>query len=135
MTVGGVSIVSILQLFLKQKLWWTTLLWALQCVIFLRSDGVAIIEAERKKRVVIYPELTGIGGRARLVVMAAEVGGRWSQEALSFVSQLARTKFAELGKAFALSLLERRAAVGADGGTLSTSEVVALCSLPCDSAG
>ena len=33
-------------------------------------------------------------------------------------------------KAFALSLLERRAVVGADGGTPSTSEVVALCSLP-----
>ena len=38
--------------------------------------GVAITEAARKKRVVTYPELTGTGRRARLVVLAAEVGGR-----------------------------------------------------------
>ena len=31
-------------------------------------------------------------GRARLVVLAAEVGGRWSEEARSFVSQLASAK-------------------------------------------
>ena len=54
--------------------------------------GVAITEAARKKRVVTYLELIGTGGRTRLVVLAAEVGGRWSQEAFSFVSQLARAK-------------------------------------------
>ena len=32
-------------------------------------------------------------GRARLVVLAAEVGGRWSEEARAFVSQLAKAKF------------------------------------------
>ena len=56
------------------------------------SAGVTITEAARKKRVVTYLELIGTGGRTRLVVLAAEVGGQWSQEALSFVSQLARAK-------------------------------------------
>ena len=41
----------------------------------------------RKERT--YPELAGEGGRARLVVLAAEVGGRWSDEASQFVRSLA----------------------------------------------
>ena len=32
-----------------------------------------------------YPELVAAGARARLVVLALEVGGRWSQEASTFV--------------------------------------------------
>ena len=31
-------------------------------------------------------------GRARLVVLAVEVGGRWSNETQSFIAQLARAK-------------------------------------------
>ena len=36
------------------------------------------------------PELAGDGGRARLVVLAAEVGGRWSTETAQFLSALAK---------------------------------------------
>ena len=54
-------------------------------------DGVALTEARRAKERV-YPELVGPGARARLVVLALEVGGRWSAEATDFVSQLAKTK-------------------------------------------
>ena len=35
------------------------------------------------------PELAGVGGRAKLVVLAAEVGGRWSQESRQFLLSLA----------------------------------------------
>ena len=41
----------------------------------------------RKERT--YPELAGEEGRARLVVLAAEVGGCWSNEASQFVRSLA----------------------------------------------
>ena len=49
-----------------------------------RHDGVALAEARRRKERT-YPELSGEGGRARLVVLAAEVGGRWSDEARTFL--------------------------------------------------
>ena len=72
------------------------------------------------------------------MVLAAEVGGRWSEEARAFVSQLAKAKArcvsrvltgrdrqawhrgASLlacasARAFALSLLDRSPAVGSDG--------------------
>ena len=39
-----------------------------------------------------YPELVGPGSRARLVMLALEVGGRWSLETRTFVAQLARAK-------------------------------------------
>ena len=54
-------------------------------------DGVALSEARRDKERT-YPELVGPGARARLVVLALEVGGRWSPEATDFVSQLAKAK-------------------------------------------
>ena len=38
-----------------------------------------------------YPELLR-GGRCKLVVVALEVGGRWSTEAASFIRQLAQTR-------------------------------------------
>ena len=40
-------------------------------------DGVALSEARRDKERT-YPELVGLGARARLVVLPLEVGGRWS---------------------------------------------------------
>ena len=40
-------------------------------------DGAAL-EAARRRKERTYPELYGDGGIARLVVLAAEVGGRWS---------------------------------------------------------
>ena len=115
-----------------------------------RQDGAALAEAHRLKHRT-YLELSGSQGRARLVVLAAEVGGRWSEEARSFVSQLARAKvrslprvlrararqawqhrwsailFCATARAFALSLLDRRAALGCDGDTPTVSDAVAAC--------
>ena len=53
-------------------------------------DGVALSTAERRKRT-RYPEL-GQPGPQRLVVLAAEVGGRWHATAAAFVRQLARVR-------------------------------------------
>ena len=99
----------------------------------------------RKKRT--YPELTAPRSRARLVVVAMEVGGRWSPEALTFIRLLARAKarhepnlmrkFVEqalrmrwcsfLGcaaaRALATSLLELRGSGGADGDVPPSHEV------------
>ena len=54
-------------------------------------NNVAIDVARRLKERT-YPELVGQHGRARLVVLAIEVGGRWSTEAYNFVRQLAEAK-------------------------------------------
>ena len=54
-------------------------------------DGVALQAAERKK-VTAYPELVGQRSRAKLVVLAVEVGGRWSEQTRVFLSQLARAR-------------------------------------------
>ena len=62
-----------------------------------------------------YPELSGSQGRARVVVLAAEVGGRWSEEARSFVSQLARAKVRSLPRV----LRGLRVRLGSIGGMLS----------------
>ena len=101
---------------------------------------------QRKERV--YPELSGAHGRARLVVLASEVGGRWSAEAQAFLRQLARAKSRQepptlrasaklawiwrwsmilacaSARAFALSLLEGRTAHGCDSPTPPTAEVI-----------
>ena len=54
------------------------------------EDGVQLAVARaRKERA--YPELLE-ARRCRLVVLGLEVGGRWSEEALTFVRLLARTK-------------------------------------------
>ena len=55
--------------------------------------GAAIcIPAARKERA--YPELAR-AHRCRLVVLAVEVGGRWSDEAASFIRSLARARALE----------------------------------------
>ena len=46
----------------------------------------------RRKKARTDPELVAAGARARLVVLALEVGGRWSQEASTFVKLLAKAK-------------------------------------------
>ena len=112
-------------------------------------DGAALVQARRRKQRT-YPEFGG-EGRARLVVLAAEVGARWSEEARAFVSQLAKAKarsvprvlagrarqawqhrWASLlacasARAFALSLLDRRPVVGSDGDVFCTSAVITDC--------
>ena len=54
-------------------------------------DGEALAVARRKKRRT-YPELSAQHGRARLVVLAAGVGGRWSAELRACINQLAKAK-------------------------------------------
>ena len=54
-------------------------------------DGVALTAA-RKRKDDRYPELVGARSRTRLVVLASEVGGRWSVEASPFVSRHGRAR-------------------------------------------
>ena len=54
-------------------------------------NGAALEEARRKKERT-YPKLAGDRGLARLVVLAAEVGGRWSGETSNFLSALSKAK-------------------------------------------
>ena len=57
------------------------------------GDGVALhVATHRKERT--YPELVGPRARARLVVWAGEVGGRWSGETLTCLRLLAEAKIA-----------------------------------------
>ena len=53
--------------------------------------GVALKAAKRKK-VRTHPELVGPNSRAQLVVLAVEVGGRWSSDTRTFLSQLAKAR-------------------------------------------
>ena len=109
-------------------------------------DG-AVLDAARRRKNRTYPELIGPRGRARLVVLAGDVGGRWSEETRSFLTQLAKAKSRQeppilrrraeqawrmrwqsilscaAAKAFAASLLELRGGFGADGLTPLTHEV------------
>ena len=102
------------------------------------TDGVALTQARRRKEKT-YRELTGPGARARLVVLALEVGGRWSAEAKSFVGQLAKARARSeprvlqrrmeqawrlrwcsilscaAARSFAMSLLGLKGTIGADG--------------------
>ena len=97
------------------------------------------------------PELAGEGGRARLVVHAAEVGGRWSNEASQFVGSLAwakahsapdstQTQVAHAwnrrwrkilactaAKSFANTLLEHASPTAAGGTTPSEVDVMRDC--------
>ena len=97
---------------------------------------------------VAVPELVGPGSRACLVVLALEVGGRWSPETRTFVAQLAKVKARRepllqkraeqawrmrwcailscaAGKVVATCLLGFRCAHGADGDTPLSWEVEA----------
>ena len=110
------------------------------------EDGAAMAAARRRKEL-RCPELLGDQGRARLVVLASEVGGRWSEESREFLRQLAKAKARNAPRAmrsrvrvawllrwstmlacsgarsFALSLLERRGGLGEDGATPPSHEV------------
>ena len=107
-------------------------------------DG-AVLQQARHKKESTYPELARPrGGRARLVVLGCEIGGRWSDEARDFVSQLAMAKSrsdppqlrsarhawfrrwrtllaCSAARSFGLSPLELRGGFGMDGETPSTS--------------
>ena len=74
-----------------------------------RFAGAALTDA-RKAKARAYPELLR-NSRCRLVVLGIEVGGRWSEEATSFITSLARTKTrdtpAPLRHAASTSLISR----------------------------
>ena len=110
-------------------------------------DG-ASLETARRRKERRYPELSSQFGRARLVVLACEVGGRWSDETCDFLRHLAKAKVrgepfpvqrraeaawllrwrvlmaCSAAKAFALSLLEARSCVSSDGCVPLTGEVI-----------
>ena len=54
-------------------------------------NGAALDDARRRKERT-YPELVGERGRARLVVLGVEVGGRWSGETAEFLAALSKVK-------------------------------------------
>ena len=54
-------------------------------------SGAALDQARRRKERT-YPELAQQHGRARLVVLVCEVGGRWSAESRQFLASLAAAK-------------------------------------------
>ena len=74
----------------------TTLVSALRADGTVSRKGATVggeaLRRARARKERTYPELAGEGGRARLVVLAAEVGGRWSNEASQFVRSLAWAK-------------------------------------------
>ena len=74
-------------------------------------DG-AILEAARRRKERHHLELSGQQGRTRLVVLAAEVGGRWSQESVRFLVQLAKAKVRHEPKVMRVSV----SALGSGGG-------------------
>ena len=100
-------------------------------------DGAALVVARRRKGRA-YPELVGPRSRAKLVVLAGEVGGRWSEETVTLLRLLAaararsesallrrraeqawRTRWGGMlacaaARAFVASLLEQRSNVGGD---------------------
>ena len=110
-------------------------------------DGAAL-EVARRRKERTYPELVGEGGRARLVVLAAEVGGRWSKETATFLAALAKARAesspfilqgrvqaalirrwsamlaCSAARAFAVSLLDRRPVPGTGGVIPSVLEVL-----------
>ena len=110
------------------------------------KNGKALENARRRKERT-YPELAGEGGRARHVVLGAEVGGRWSEETAEFLTALAWAKVRDLpeelqlegrrawlrrwqrllgctaAKAFAMSLLGLVPG-GVDGAVPSVHEVI-----------
>ena len=57
------------------------------------EDGAILLQARVDKENK-YPEL--LNGRCRLVVVALETGGRWSNEAVDFIWQLAQAKAREV---------------------------------------
>ena len=102
-----------------------------------RDDGAALATARRLKERT-HPELTGQFGRARLVVLACEVGGRWLGETQAFLRQLAKFKarteaLPQQSRARAAWLLWRRTMLACSGaGALAQSLMEVRPSGRCD---
>ena len=108
----------------------------------------AYLEVARRRKEARYPEFVGNQGRARLVVLAGEVGGRFSSETAQFLQDLTNANVREVphllkgrahsawirrcsfmlacaaARAFAISLLEGDSSVGAEGPTPSVHAVL-----------
>ena len=111
-----------------------------------KRNGVALVAARRRKEST-YPELVGPRSRCRLVVLGGEVGGQWSVETGSFLSQLAAARAREevpllqkraeqawrwrsilscaAARAVAESLLGLKGGPGADGTVPAIDDVIA----------
>ena len=83
------------------------------------EDDIALALAKRRK-VRTYPEFSGPRSRARLVVLAGEVAGRWSRETLTFLSSLAKANKSQ-----------RATVADTTGGTSMASEMVFDLGLRC----
>ena len=70
------------------------------------TSGVAL-QAARRAKETTFLELSGEGGRARLVVLAAKVGRRWSQETADFLSTRIPTALTGQGQNHVRQALER----------------------------
>ena len=57
-----------------------------------QQTSTAVLAVARRRKERTYPELVHPRRRARLVVLAGEVAGRWSEETRSFLSSLAKAK-------------------------------------------
>ena len=112
-----------------------------------------------RRKEATYPELSGEGGRVRLVVLAAEVGGRWSVETVQFLTALAKGRAEEVplvlqgrveaawvrrwsailactaARAFTVSLLDRRPVSGTGEEVPSVHEVLIQFCFPAESDG
>ena len=119
------------------------------------EENGAALNAARCRKVRSYPELSGERGRAKLVVLVGEIGGRFSEETQTFIRLLARAKTRSVpaplrtqarqswahrwssilscaaARAFASSLLERRGQPGADGDVPWDADVLGdFCRVP-----
>ena len=108
----------------------------------------AVLAQVRRDKGVTYCELRGSNGRARLVVLACEVGGRWSTETQDFLRHLGKAKVrlepavlrhsavlswvrrwgmilaCAASRSLARSLFQVRPGLGVGGPTPTTSEVM-----------
>ena len=55
-------------------------------------DGLPLHGGARRRKERTYPELVRPGQKAKLVVLAGEVAGRWSEETASFLGQVAKAR-------------------------------------------
>ena len=111
------------------------------------STNVFVRDLDLRRKERTYHELVGEGGRARLVILAGEVGGRWSLETANFLRALAVAKACDVpyvlqasvevalfrrwsnilsfaaARAFAAALLEWRGPGGAGADAPSSHDV------------
>ena len=72
-------------------------------------DGATLMQARRPKKLT-YPKLTDEHGKARLVLPACELGGRWFDETCLFIAGLAWAK--ARSEPWAVQAAARRHAAG-----------------------